>query len=352
MRIEEDFKLDFNNVLIRPKRSTLSSRRDVILEREYVFRHSPIKYKGIPVIAANMDGVGTFSVAKILQKYNMLTAIRKHYTISDWENAVNSGLNLKNVMVCTGTNAIFDKNAEDYLKMCTILKKWPEIDFICIDVANGYQENFVDFVKRIRDENLDKIIVAGNVCTPEMTEELIICGADVAKVGIGPGSACSTRVKAGVGFPQLSAIIECADAAHGLGGHIIGDGGITSPGDAAKAFGGGADFLMIGGMFAFHDECEEEVVNGKIKFYGMSSDAAMERHGSRKDGYRSCEGKVIEMECRGPVEDTVIEILGGIRSACTYVGARRLKDLSKCTTFVKVYQTHNTIYGDEWKRSK
>lgn len=165
-------------------------------------------------------------------------------------------------------------------------------------------------------------------------------------------SACTTRIKAGVGYPQLSAIMSCSDAAHGLNGHIIGDGGITSPGDAAKAFAGGADFLMIGGMFAFHDECEESIVDGKIKFYGMSSDAAMERHGSRKDGYRSCEGKVIERECRGPIEETVVDVLGGIRSACTYVGARRLKDLSKCTTFVKVYQTHNTIYGDDWKKSK
>ena len=236
--------------------------------------------------------------------------------------------------------------------MKTILAKWPDIPFIGIDVANGYQENFVEFVKRIRDEFPDKVIIAGNVCTPEMTEELIISGADVVKVGVGPGSACTTRIKAGVGYPQLSAIIECADAAHGLGGQIVGDGGCTTPGDVAKAFAGGADFVMLGGMLAFHEESEEEIIDGKIRFYGMSSDAAMDRHGARKDGYRSCEGKVVELLCRGPVEDSIIEIQGGLRSTCTYVGAKRLKDLSKCTTFVKVNRTHNLVYGNEWQRNR
>jgi GMP reductase len=350
MRIEEDTKLDFENVLIKPKRSTLTSRRDVDLSREYKFRHSSSEYKGTPVIASNMDGVGTFSVSKVLQEHDMLTAIRKHYTPDEWQNAIENGLSLSHVMVSTGTNAIFDSSAEDYQNMKTIVNRWPEIKFICIDVANGYQENFVDFVKRIRDENPEKIIVAGNVCTPEMTEELIISGADVVKVGIGPGSSCTTRIKAGVGYPQLSAIIECADAAHGLGGHTIGDGGCTSPGDIAKAFGAGADFVMLGGMLAFHEESEEEIVDGKIRFYGMSSNAAAQRHGARKDGYRSCEGKVIEHTCRGSVGASAMEIMGGLRSACVYVGARRLKDLSKCTTFVKVHKTHNTVYGDDWNR--
>ncbi|NJO64294.1 MAG: GMP reductase, partial [Richelia sp. RM2_1_2] len=261
-------------------------------------------------------------------------------------------LSLSHIMVCTGANAIFDPNAEDYTVAKTVLERWPDIKFICIDIANGYQENFANFVKQVRNRFPSKIIVAGNVCTPEMTEQLIISGADIVKVGIGPGSSCTTRVKTGVGYPQLSAIIECADAAHGLGGQIVGDGGCTNPGDVAKAFGGGADFVMIGGMLAFHNECEEEIVDGKIKFYGMSSDAAMDRHGARKDGYRSCEGKVIEHMCRGPVSNTIVEILGGMRSTCSYVGARRLKDLSKCTTFIRVYRTHNTVYGDEWQRNR
>jgi GMP reductase len=347
MRFEEGIKLDFSNVLIKPKRSTLSSRRDVELTRDYKFRHSPYTYSGVPVMASNMDGVGTFSMALELQKHNMLTVIRKHYKLSDWEKAVGNGLSLAHIVACTGTNAIFDQNAEDYTNLKTILKKWPDIKMVCIDVANGYQQNFVDFVKRIRDENPDKIIIAGNVCTPEMTEELIISGADIVKCGIGPGSVCTTRIKTGVGMPQLSTVIECSDAAHGLGGHIICDGGCTNPGDVVKAFAGGADFVMIGGMFAFHYECEEtpDPATGKVRFYGMSSDEAMIRHGARKDGYRSNEGKAVWKELRGPVENAVLDILGGLRSACTYVGARRLKDLSKCTTFVRVFQTHNTIFG-------
>lgn len=352
MRIEEDIKIDFDNVLIKPKRSTLNSRRDVDLTREYKFPHSSYTYRGVPIIAANMDGVGTFTMAKELQKFDMLTAIRKHYRISDWERAVGSGLSLSHIMVCTGANAIFDPDADDYKTAKTVLERWPDIKFICIDVANGYQENFADFVKRVRDDFPNKIIAAGNVCTPEMAEQLILSGADISKVGVGPGAVCTTRVKAGVGYPQLSAIIECADAAHGLGGQIIGDGGCTNPGDVAKGFGGGADFMMIGSMLAFHEESEEEIVDGKIKFYGMSSDAAMDRHGSRKDGYRSCEGKVVELPCRGLVSDTLVEILGGLRSTCSYVGARRLKDLPKCTTFVRVYRTHNTVFGDEWQRNR
>ncbi len=353
MRIKEDVKLDFCDVLIEPKRSTLTSRREVVLEREYGFRHSPYKYRGVPIIASNMDGVGTFTMAKELQKHNLLTAIRKHYKLEDWEQAVNTGLDLNNVMVCTGTNAIFDKDAEDYRLTKEILRRWNDIPFVCVDVANGYQENFVDFIKRVRNDFPEKVIVAGNVCTPDMTQELIISGADIIKIGVGPGSSCSTRIVAGVGVPQLSAIIECADVGHGLGGHIIGDGGCTSPGDVVKAIAAGSDFVMLGGMFAFHDESEEEIsAEGTIKFYGMSSNAAMDRHGARKDGYRSCEGKVIELPCRGPVEETVLQILGGLRSACSYVGAHRLKDLPKCTTFIKVNKTHNTIYGDEWQRSR
>lgn len=187
MRIEEDIKIDFNNVLIKPKRSTLSSRRDVDLTREYKFHHSPHVYKGVPIIAANMDGVGTFTMAKALQKFSMLTAIRKHYKISDWEAAVGSGLSLSNILVCTGANAIFDPNAEDYVNAKTVLERWPDINFICVDIANGYQENFVDFVKKIRDDFPTKVIAAGNVCTPEMTEQLILSGADIVKIGIGPG---------------------------------------------------------------------------------------------------------------------------------------------------------------------
>ena len=179
-----------------------------------------------------------------------------------------------------------------------------------------------------------------------MTQELILAGADIVKVGIGPGGVCTTRIKTGIGYPQLSAVIECADAAHGLGGHIIADGGCTTSGDIVKAFAGGADFVMVGGMLAGHDECDGELVDGVMKFYGMASESAMNRHGNNNE-YRGVEGKTVEVPYRGKVEDTVKDILSGVRSACTYVGSTRLKSLSKCTTFIRVNNTHNTVYGKE-----
>ena len=110
---------------------------------------------------------------------------------------------------------------QDFKKLKEIMQAVPEIEYICVDVANGYSEHFVQFVREIRKEYSNQTLIAGNVVTGEMVEELILSGADIIKVGIGPGSVCTTRKKTGVGYPQLSAVIECADAAHGLGGHII-----------------------------------------------------------------------------------------------------------------------------------
>ena len=341
MRIETEIKLDFSDVLLKPKRSTLSSRKDVELERDFSF------WRGIPIMASNMDGVGTFSMARSLQEYNMITVIKKHYTFRQWKIAMSEGLSLSNIAVSTGTNAIWDNHARDYITAKAVLKEWPDVKFICIDVANGYQQNFVDFVSRVREELPDKIIIAGNVITGEMTEQLIISGADIIKCGIGPGSVCTTRTMTGVGVPQLSGIIECADAAHGLGGHIIADGGCIFPGDVAKAFGAGADFVMLGGMMAFHDESELKLVDGKYEFYGMSSNRARDIHGARKDGYKAAEGKVVTSEPRGPVKNTVEEMLGGLRGTCAYIGAKRIKDMPKCATFVMVNNQYNKIYGSE-----
>lgn len=344
MRIEEDIKLDYKDVLFKPKRSTLESRRDVRLERTFNFHNSGQQWVGVPILASNMDGVGTFSMAKVLQKHKMLTVLRKHYSLQEWQKA--KGIEWKYTSVCTGTGAIWNNDAVDYQTMRAVLAMYPDIPFITVDVANAYHENFGHFIARIRDEYPDKIIIAGNVITAEMTEELIIRGADIVKCGIGPGSVCTTRLMTGVGVPQLSGIIECADAANGIGGHIVADGGCVYPGDVAKAFGAGAHFVMLGGMLAGHDESEGQVKDGKIQFYGMSSDEAMTKHGSRKGGYRGAEGKVVSLDHKGPVESAVTEILGGVRSACTYIGARRIKDMPKCTTFVRCLQNVNTVFGN------
>jgi GMP reductase len=344
MRIKEEIKLNFDDVLMEPKRSTLSSRRDVELTRQFNFRNSDKILNFLPIFASNMDGVGTFSMAKVLQEYKMMTVITKSTTVDQWRAAVGTGLRLQSVSVCTGTNRLFDPEAEDYRNMQEVLRSFPDIKFITIDVANAYHQNFVGFVQQVREEYPDKVIIAGNVVTPNMTEELIINGADIVKVGIGPGSVCTTRTMTGVGVPQFSAIMECADAANGVGGHIMADGGCTQPGDVAKAFGGGAHMVMIGGMLAGHDESEQQVIDGKIEFYGMSSDRAREKHGKRKDGYRGNEGRWTSLPYRGPVKNTVEDILGGVRSAATYIGARRLKDMPKCATFVRVNNVINRVY--------
>ena len=344
MRIKQALKLNYEDVLLQPKRSTLTSRADVKMTRTFNFRNSKKQLEFCPIFASNMDGVGTFSMAKVLQEYKMMTVITKSTTLEQWKQAVGTGLRLQSVSVCTGTNIIYDKDANDYKTMQDVLTNFPDVKFITVDVANAYHQNFVDFVKRIRDEYPDKIIIAGNVVTPEMTEELIINGADVVKIGIGPGSVCTTRTMAGVGIPQFSAIVECSDAANGVDGHIMADGGCVYPGDIAKALGGGAHMVMIGGMLAGHDESEQEIVDGKIEFYGMSSDRAREVHGKRKDGYRGNEGRLISLPYRGPVTETVEDILGGVRSSATYIGARRLKDMPKCATFVKTNNVQNRVY--------
>ena len=344
MRIEEDIKLDYKDVLFKPKRSKLESRRDVDLTRTFKFHNSGNEWTGVPIMSSNMDGVGTFAMAKVLQNHKMITVMRKHYTVDDWtKNA--KGVKMKYLSVCTGTGVIWDPDAPDYATMKAVLAMYPDIKFITVDVANAYHENYADFIARLRDSYPDKTIIAGNVISAEMTEELIIKGADIVKCGIGPGSVCTTRTMTGVGVPQLSGIIECADAANGIGGHIIADGGCVYPGDVSKAFGAGAHFVMLGGMLAGHDESEGEVVDGKVQFYGMSSDAAMAVHGTRKDGYRGAEGKVVQLPHKGPVDPTVIEILGGIRSTCTYIGAKRIKDMPKCTTFVRCTQQVNQVFN-------
>lgn len=347
MRIEQDLKLGFKDVLFRPKRSTLKSRSQVDLTRHFTFKHSGLTWSGVPIIAANMDSVASFAMAESLAKHQVMTAVHKHYSVAQWAEFIASqpAEVLKHVMVSSGTSDA------DFIKLGEILAFSNDIQFICIDIANGYSEHLVDYVRKVRAAFPMKVISAGNVVTGDMVEELILAGADIVKVGIGPGSVCTTRVKTGVGYPQLSAIIECADAAHGLGGQIIGDGGCSCAGDVSKAFGGGADFVMLGGMLAGHTESGGEVVeqDGKkmVKFYGMSSESAMAKHSGGVAKYRAAEGKTVLLPYRGSVDNTILDIMGGVRSTCTYVGAAFLKELTKRTTFIRVQEQENNVFGKE-----
>ena len=340
-KIETGTKLDFSDVLIRPKRSTINSRSEVSVTREFKFKYSPISWTGVPIISANMDTTGTFEVYNVLRQYRIITAMNKFYTPDDYKNAFDKySLDPNFFMVSTG---ISDSSIE-YLKSVFDVV---DCNWICVDIANGYITKLVEFTAQVRKLFPNKIIVAGNVVTREMVEELILNGmVDVVKIGIGPGSVCTTRTKTGVGMPQLSAIIECADAAHGVGGLIIGDGGITCPGDMSKAFGGGADLVMVGGAFAGHDENPGDIieVNGeKFKsFYGMSSKLAMNIHYGKMASYRASEGREIKIKYKGSLENTVLDYLGGIRSTCAYINAISIKQMAKCTTFVQVNNQVNT----------
>lgn len=384
MRIENEVLLDYSDVLIRPKRSILSSRKDVDLNREFIFRnYSPLlnndvlpygypagpyvesDFDGIPIMAANMDGVGTFAMATTLAEQGVFTCLVKTYSSDELIEFFNSNSKYKeHIAMSIG---IGEQDLKKFKSVHTHVNS--NLKYVCIDVANGYSERFTNFVADFRLLYPNIVIIAGNVVTADQTQELILNGADIVKVGIGPGSVCTTRIQTGVGYPQLSAVIECADAAHGLGGHIIADGGCTCPGDIAKAFAAGADFVMLGGMLAGHVEGGGEVITKIyetdeviktddnfyepvykekrfVQFYGMSSDAANTKHFGGLKNYRSSEGREVLVPYRGEVESTLQDILGGIRSTCTYAGAQKLKQLTKCTTFVRVNNQFNSVYAN------
>ena len=363
MRIEDEVKLDYSDVLIRPKRSTLGSRKEVRMERSFTFAHGQ-NYEGIPIMASNMDGVGTFEMADRLAELNVFTCLVKTYSVNELVSYFDCEETFRrdNVAMSIGIKD------EDQTKFRSVYEQvGNQLKYVCIDVANGYSQRFIEYVAEFRTLYPSIVIIAGNVVTADQTQELILNGADIVKVGIGPGSVCTTRIQTGVGYPQLSAVIECADAAHGLGGHIIADGGCTCPGDVAKAFAAGADFVMLGGMLAGHNEGGGEIITKTyetnevtktddgffesvyeekhfVQFYGMSSESANDKHFGGLKNYRSSEGRTVLVPYRGEVARTVQEILGGVRSTCTYAGAMKLKQLAKCTTFIRCTQTHNPVY--------
>jgi len=376
--IIRETKLDMVDVLIQPKRSTLSSRKEVKLERKFKTKHE-YEFECIPIIASNMT-CGNFAMSARFAANNMLVAIAKHYHEQWMEIAKNRSQKdyllklLKNSFYTVGNKEIDLDRLHYFRNELACLSKIDEDEFdnvkICVDIANGYSQSFADHIRKIRNRYPKNLIMAGNVCTPEMTQELIIAGADIIKIGIGPGSACTTRLKTGVGYPQISAAIECADVAHGLNAFICLDGGMRSPADIAKAFGANSDFVMIGGMLAGTDECEgeiitkyehdgtyekirlpgndihygfkENIIEKKYKtWYGMSSKTAQEKHFNGMNEYRTSEGAEYEVPYIGPVQNVINDILGGLRSCGTYIGASEIKHFGKCTTFIKVNRAHD-----------
>ena len=339
MKILDDVKLDFTDVLILPKRSEYSSRSEVSLERTFKFKYSPYTWTGVPIMVSNMDTTGTIEMALELQKHKVLTCLHKYYKVVD---LIDKDLDLDYIAVSTGIGDTDLENLDEIMR---------EINpkFICIDVANGYMTKFIERCREIRDKYPSKILIAGNVCTQQGVLELVVEGkVDIVKVGIGSGSCCTTRKQTGIGMPQMSAVVECADTAHGLDAHIISDGGLQVVGDFAKAYGAGADFVMSGSMFAGNTESGGELIEESGKkykvFYGMSSSTAMNKYSGGIAHYRSSEGKTVKIEYRGDVRNTILDIQGGIRSTMTYIGAKKIKDIPKCTTFIRVNRQLNQIY--------
>ena len=377
-QIRDSIELDFCDVLFRPKRTTLNSRSEANIIREYKFKYYPHKLESCGIMSANMATTGTFKMNDTLQKFKAITCLHKHYSEEDLRNYLTKNYNNKDsdynsfTFISTGLK-------DDKEKLFNLLSSGSVVDKICIDIANGYIPKLIEFVREVRSKFPNSLIMVGNVVTGDMTQDLILNGADIVKVGIGPGSVCTTRKLTGVGRPQLSAILECADAAHGVGGLVCADGGCTCAGDVAKAFGAGADFVMIGGMLAGTDEADGELTTKMFRtneyewedanapydtdfidydpyepkfevkkfklFYGMSSEYAQEKHFGGMANYRASEGKVVEIPYKGSAELVIQEILGGVRSTMSYIGARRLKDIPKCTTFYRVNRQLNEVFG-------
>lgn len=371
-QIKDSVELDFCDVLFKPKRTTLNSRKEANVIREYKFKYYPKTIQSCGIIASNMATTGTFEINNVLQKYQAITCLHKHYDFNDKNNHKYISQNYKNKDSANNSYTFISTGLKDDKEHLFKLlsDKTFKIDKLCIDIANGYIPKLTDFVKEVRDKFPHLLLMVGNVVTGDMTQDLILSGADIVKVGIGPGSVCTTRKLTGVGRPQLSAILECSDAAHGVNGLVCADGGCTCAGDVAKAYGAGADFVMLGGMFAGTDEAAGELIEKIIQtnevintnddtqapillqkvekykqFYGMSSQLAQEKHFGGMACYRASEGKVVNVAYKGSVESVIQEILGGVRSTMSYIGARRLKDIPKCTTFYRVNRQLNEVFG-------
>lgn len=342
MKVEIETKLDYSDVLIVPQRGTISSRSEVDLTLEF------FDLEVIPIIAANMDGVGTFEMAQTLSEYRVLTALTKHYALeelidfySESEFAIAKEFSIYSMGTSTDDVNKFEQLTQALESIEAELPK-----FVCIDVANGYTKRFEDFVASFAERNPQFVLIVGNVATPEQTERLIECGADVVKIGIGPGSVCTTRKQTGIGYPQFSAVLECAEAARDAGGQTIADGGCTCPGDVAKAFGAGADLVMLGGMLAGTDEGgSTQQLEHTRKFYGMASKKAQDLHNGGIAEYRSSEGKEVVVPYRGPVKNVISDLLGGLRSTCAYVGADNIRQLQRKAKFVRVNKQLNEVFS-------
>lgn len=339
--------LDFDDVLIVPSdTSHVRSRSYVDLSRVYELNGHVFDIK--PIVASNMDGVGTLCMANVLTDYDMLTCLTKNTPIDKIADTLchNKFLVAVSIGVCNKSYEVINQLRK---------YKWLDDDtqrpiWFNIDIANGHCDSLIDMVVYVREMFPTAIIIAGNVVTPRAVEILAKAGANIVKVGIGSGSACTTRLKTGVGYPQLSTIMNCVQAAHDNSAYLMSDGGCKNPGDIAKALVAGADFVMLGGMLAGHAESEGDILedsfgNMVVEFHGMSSNIANESYSGGLKNYRTSEGREVLIPYRGYVKNTIEDICGGLRSACTYTNSATIRDLSKAK-FVRTTQQYNRIFEE------
>lgn len=348
--MHSDVKLDFSNVLIVPRKSNVISRKNVSLKKYMTFKtyNKTIHWEGVPIISSNMDTVTNLETFKILKRYDYISCFPKHYNAEWLETLPTELVNVNNYMLSCGIN---EEDVNILVKLVEALdKKNIKVKFVCIDVANGYLDKVADVLKYLRETLKDVVLVAGNIVTPEGAIELVKSGANIIKTGIGSGSVCLTRLQTGVGYPQLSALSECYDVINRSGAYQISDGGIVHIGDIAKAYIGGADFVMMGGMFAGHTESPgtlhyDEKTNEFYKaYYGMASEKAVNKYNDGMKNYRTYEGKEVKIKHKGEIKNTIENINGGLRSSCSYVNANNLYELRDNARFVRAYNTHNSVY--------
>ena len=332
--LTQDKKLEFSEVLIKPRPSELASRSDVNLKVAYICKHSKRQIRGCPVIVSNLDSTGTIEMARITNNYGMFVCLHKYIEMEDltkWFVDIASQRSF--VTIGTSTGEIDKiKHLSEYVDNF----KPSYFDKICIDAPNGYTYEFLDMIKYVRTLFPHKIIMAGNVCDPIGVENIIKAGADIAKCGIASGGLCTTKYKTGIGYPQFSVALECGQAAQELNALCCSDGGVQHTADICKALGAGSHFVMAGSLFTGYDECNAEVVDGKQKVYGMSSKEANDKYNGGLREYRAAEGMVKYVEQKGSVLKLVGDICGGLASCCTYTNTKNLENLHKNCTFIRV----------------
>lgn len=318
--------LTFDDVLLTPCKSEVKSRRDPSLRTQITKRHA----FDIPIVSANMDTVTETEMALAMHRLGGLGILHRFAPPPTQVGFVET-LKDAGVPVIAASIGV---NEEDRERARQLLRAGVAI--LTIDIAHGHSAAMLDTMKALKDLSPDVELIVGNVATPEAAEELIEHGAGAIKVGIGPGSMCTTRIITGCGVPQLTAIAQCAEVGHRHQVPIIADGGLRTSGDIVKALAAGASSVMLGSMLSGTLETPGEIKNGKKQYRGMASKAAqVSWRGGVPEGMAP-EGESHQVSIKGHVRDVILEITGGIRSGMSYLNATSLPEIARHARFMEM----------------